>query len=298
MTAEPRDLGVLLRGAADTIDLFDRAASALRSAAVRAKSIVRLPQRGRLLVTGDLHDNPLHLRKTLALARLDASADHHVILHELIHGERLINGMDFSYRMLGQVAHLVLQFPGQVHPLLANHELAQMTGRGVSKGAGNSVELFDEALDYVFGDEAESVAGSIRRFIRAMPLALVSESGLCCAHSLPAPGMMAKFDASVLEREMQDEDYQPPAGAAHLMVWGRGHTAAQVDQLAARWGVSLFCIGHEHIETGIELKHPRLLVLNSDHERGVVLPVELAGPPRADEAILRAVPLAAVPGGA
>ena len=74
----------------------------------------------------------------------------------MIHGERLLNGMDFSYRMLGRVAQLVIDWPDQVHPILANHELAQLTGRGVSKGAGNSVELFNDALEFVFGEGRRS----------------------------------------------------------------------------------------------------------------------------------------------
>jgi hypothetical protein len=257
----------------------------------RVRSTVRLGARGRLLVTGDLHDNPAHLAAIIRLARLEASADHHVVLHEIIHGGRLINGMDFSHRMLARVAELTLRFPGQVHPLLANHELAQLTGRGVSKGAGNSVELFNEALDFVFGEEAPAVAESIRGFIRAMALALVTERGVLCAHSLPAPGMMSSFDPGVLERDLVAEDYAGPAGAAWLMVWGRGHTAEQVEALAARWKVGLFCIGHEHVETGIEMKHPRLLVLNSDHERARALPIDLARVPEAAEAVLHAVPL-------
>src|SRR5687767_13490267 len=96
--------------------------------------------------------------------------------------------------MLARVAELVMRYPGQVHPLLANHELAQMTGRGVSKGAGNSVVLFNDGLEYVFGDECEAVSTALKEFIAAMPLALLSESGVFCAHSLPAPHAMQNFD--------------------------------------------------------------------------------------------------------
>ena len=120
--------------------LFREAGRVLRDSPGRRGSVDRLPGAGRLLVTGDLHDHSGHLAKIVHLAGLGRSTGHHVVLQELIHGERLINGLDFSYRMLGRVADLVLAHPGQVHPLLANHELSQLTGRGVSKGAGNSVE--------------------------------------------------------------------------------------------------------------------------------------------------------------
>lgn len=261
---------------------------------------VRLPARGRLLATGDLHDNSAHLRAVIALARLDASPDHHVILHELIHGDRLINGMDFSHRMLLHVAQLVVDYPQQVHPLLANHELSQMTGRGVSKGAGNSVELFRDALEYVYGDEFAQVEAALNAFFRAMPLALVSErpaggeGGVLCAHSLPDDPLMDRVDVDVLNRPLTEADYERATGSAYLMVWGRRYTEAQVEELAARWGVRLFCLGHQHVETGIEAFGPRVIVLNSDHERATVMPVDLEQVPEAEAALMSAIPLRAV----
>jgi hypothetical protein len=295
------NIPVDLRSASAVIELFDDAAVGLRHSPVRDRSVVRLPFRGhgRLLATGDLHDNPSHLAKIVRLARLDQSADHHVVLHEIIHGERLINGMDFSFRSLARVAELVVMFPGQVHVLLANHELAQLTGKGVSKGAGNSVALFNEALDFVFSDDASDVLATIQRFIAAMPLALMSETasgerGVLCAHSLPAPLMMKRFDLGVLDRDLTADDYLGPFGSAHLMVWGRGHTDGQIEQLATAWNVDLFILGHEHVATGIESKGPRLIVLNSDHERGCVLPIDLSNPPRAEEAMMHAIPLGAI----
>jgi len=140
-------------------DLMDGAAQTLRGSSARDRSVVRLPPRGRLLATGDLHDNPIHLAKIIRLSRLDASPDHHVVLHEMIHGGNLINGMDFSHRMLCRVAELALRFPNQVHPLLANHELAQLTGKGVSKGAGDSVALFNAGLQYVFATDGRTCRG-------------------------------------------------------------------------------------------------------------------------------------------
>jgi hypothetical protein len=294
MPSENAKPQVDLRDASAVIDVFTRATALLRQSPVRSASIVRLPPRGRLLATGDLHDNPVHLQKIIRLARLEAAPDHHVILHEMIHGERLINGLDLSHRMLARVAELVIRFPSQAHPLLANHELAQMTGRGVSKGAGNSVELFNDGLEFVFGDDSESVAESIRDFIRAMPLALIAGHGVLCAHSLPAPHMMKHFDASVIERDLKHEDYQPPHGAAHLMVWGRQHTPQQLDDLASAWKVNAFCLGHEHVETGFEAKPPRLILLNSDHDFGAVLPIDLTQPLDFEQAMMSVIPLNAI----
>ncbi len=275
--------------------LFNSATEAMRSSCHRTGSIIKLPARGRLLVTGDLHDNPMHLKKIVQLAKLDASEDHHVVLHEIIHSERLVNGTDLSHRMLARAAELIIKYPKQVHIVLANHELAQMMGQGVSKGAGNSVELFNDGLAYVFGDDWNCVADSINRFIAAMPLAIKSDSGLLCAHSLPAARTFKQFDPGILDRELTEEDYQPRTGSAYLMVWGRGHEQDQLDELSKRWGIKLFCLGHEFVETGILLKDDRMFILNSDHECATVLPVDLANLPSAEEAIFAAIRLASVP---
>jgi len=283
-----------LRSPAAVIEVFDDAAIALRQSPLRDRSVVRLPARGRLLATGDLHDNPAHLATIVRLAKLDQSDDHHVVLHEIIHGDKLVNGLDFSYRSLARVAELSIMFPGQVHVLLANHELAQLTGKGVSKGAGNSVEMFNEGLEFAFRDEWSEVLGAIQRFIAAMALALVSESGVLCAHSVPSPLMLKKFDTGVLRRELAADDYIGPHGAAHMMVWGRGHTPGSLEELARAWDVKLFILGHEHVETGIEIKGPKLVLLNSDHARGCVLPIDLANLFEAEEAMMHVIPLAAV----
>ena len=278
------------------IAVFDRGNEAMLDSRYREKSIVRLPGQGRLLVTGDLHDNTIHLQKILHLAKLQNAPDHHVILHELIHGDKLLNGMDFSHRMLTKVALLVLDHPDQVHPLLANHELSQLTGRGVSKGAGNSLDLFNQALEYVYQDAWQRVADAINRFIRAMPLALISDSGILCAHSLPASKALMKFDTDIINRDLKNEDYRYPYGSAYLMVWGRAHDQVLYETLAKKWNVKLFYLGHHHVETGIESKgfSPGVIVLNSDHERATVVDLDLAATPDPEEALLTAIPLVSV----
>jgi hypothetical protein len=274
--------------------VFEQAADAIKSSPYRRGSAVRLPRRGRLLVTGDLHDNPDHFRKIVHLSKLDESPDNHVVLHEIIHGEHLLNGMDFSYRMLANVAELVCRFPNQVHPLLANHELSQLTGRGVSKGAGNSVDLFNDAIDFVFGDEAQAVVEATRIFFRAMPLALITESGVCVAHSLPNQAAMKSFDLKIVDRELSDADYVSPTGSAYLMVWGRVYDERTVHQIGEAWGSEFFLLGHKHVDTGIEQVLPRVIVLNSDHERAVAIPLNLSELPAPEDLLLRAVPLQAV----
>ncbi len=198
-----------------------------------------------------------------------------------------MNGLDFSYRALARVAALKADHPEHVHTLLANHELSQIIGAGIVKNGVRVVEAFNDALEYVFAEDHPRVAAAIEAFVRSMPLALrcVSPRGdILCAHSLPGIGAMHKFDPTVLERDLTDDDYVPRQGAAHLMVWGRGYDADQLEDLVERWGVNMFILGHEHVPGGVALVPPNAIVINSDHHDGVYLPIDLANPPRPEQA--------------
>lgn len=269
------------------IAIFDAAVEANLDSSCRTGSIDTISAPGHLIATGDLHDNPAHFDRLVELAGLNPGADEsrrkHLTLHELIHSDRLINGMDFSYRMLAKVAKLKAEFPEHVHTLIANHEMAQMLKSGIIKDGVKCIEVFQDALRFVFGEDAARVEKSIDRFIRSMPLALrchcTKPSGgrfdVLCAHSLPSPGMMGRFDTDVLSRPLTEEDYQPRTGSAYAMVWGRGYDAELLEDLVERWGVNWFVLGHEHAEFGSDFVSPNAIILNSDHENGVYLPIDL-----------------------
>jgi len=283
------------RDAAAVTEVLLSAAECMRTAEGRRGATQWIPSRGTLLATGDLHDNVAHLQAILQLARLDASPDRHVILHELIHGESLTGGMDTSYRMLVRVAELVLAYPTQVHPLLANHELAQACKLRISKGAGEQVQLFLDGLDWVFGDEAQAVSDAVDRFILAMPLAVRSTNGLFCAHSTPAPFEVESADVGALDRELDPAGYDHHDGLAWQFTWGRGQTPESSRRVAERLGARLMVCGHAYVEQGAEAVSPELLLLNSDHARGVAVEIPLDGPlPSATELAREAVFLATV----
>jgi hypothetical protein len=241
---------------------------------------------GRLIATGDLHDNPVNLQRVLDLAGLgeefQAAAERtHVTLHELIHTARLINGLDLSYRVLVKAAELKLSAPHRVHLLLANHELSQIAGAGIVKDGVNVVKAFNDGVEYVFGSDTEAVLDAIGVFIRSMALALRCRApggDLLCCHSLPDPDLLDRFDPSILERPLEEGDYTPRRGSAHIMVWGRDHTPEELGDLARRWGVAAFILGHEKAEEGWFIREPNCLVLNSDHAKGAIADAPLGGP--------------------
>lgn len=289
-----------LRDPDHVIRLFKEGTEANRDARCRVGSIDRIEPPGTLIATGDLHDNPVHMGRVVEAAGMGINAtqdqhSHHLTLHELIHSDRLMNGMDMSYRALARAAALKAAYPERVHLLLANHELSQIVGAGIIKDGIRVVEAFDAGVEFAFHDRAEEVEQAIDDFVRAMPLALrcvTPRFDILCAHSLPGIGMMQRFDPSVLSRDLTPEDYEPRVGSAHLMVWGRGYDAEQLEDLVERWGVNMFILGHEKAENGVKLVPPNAIILNSDHDRGVYLPIDLSDPPTVSEAIMSVVPLA------
>jgi hypothetical protein len=169
-----------------------------------------------------------------------------------------------------------------------------MVGAGIVKEGVKVVEAFNEGIQFTFGDAAPAVDEAVREFVRSMPLALrckTARGDILCAHSLPAPYSMQRFDPSVLTRDLTEGDYEPRQGAAHLMVWGRGYDAELIEDLVERWGINLFLLGHEHVPEGVRFVPPCVVVLNSDHNRGVYLPVDLSDPPRPEDAAFLVRPL-------
>jgi hypothetical protein len=270
--------------------LFARAAEATAGTRGRTGCVVDLPDRGRIVLTGDLHDHLDNYQRILKLARINYSDHYHVVFQEVIHGDRLINGHDLSYRALARIAQLKLDRPDQVHQILSNHELSQLTGDGILKDGVSVIDAFRRGLMYVFAEDWEKVDAAIGAYVRSMPLAVRCANGVLCAHSLPAPRHRETFDAGILGRPLKDADLAGD-GSAHLMVWGRGLAQTIADELAAAWNVKLFVLGHQHVDMGFEPCGQTMLILNSDHEHGVALPVDLDHAYSRDELCEQIVPL-------
>lgn len=275
-------------------DTLKRAADILLHREGRDGAVQWLPDHGRLLATGDLHDNPRHYRLIMRLAGLERSADRHVVLHELIHGDHLIHGTDLSYRTLCRVASAVIAYPRQVHPIIGNHEVSQAYKLRVSKGFGEQVALFDAGLDLIFGSSAQDVSDAVDHFMLSMPLVLRSPWGHFVSHSTPGPMQLPGFDTSIFRRPLCAADFAPLCGPAWQMVWGRGQTRESTARFLELVDARLLICGHAMVETGVESRGPQMLILNSDHEHGAVVPIELDGPPRsAEELVMESLPLRA-----
>ncbi|MBX2851042.1 MAG: hypothetical protein KTR15_04765 [Phycisphaeraceae bacterium] len=256
----------------------------------RSACVIELPGRGTLLATGDLHDNTPALQRIAKQAKLDASPDHHLVLHELIHGPNRLNGMDLSIRTLARACALKAAHPEQVCFLLSNHELAQRRQEHVFKEGGSDIDAFNDGLEHLYGDAAAQVHEAFDAYVDSLPLAVRCANGVMVAHSLPSPRKISVFDKAVLGRDLSEADVAS-GGAATLMVWGRHQNEKIAQELADAWGVEQFIVGHQQAEMGWEEKAHNILILASDHGHGCCLPIDLSDRCSRDELIDRVVPI-------
>lgn len=282
-----------LQDAGVVANLFHRAAEANLHEPLRHGACVELPRQGHLLMSGDLHDHLFNFMKILKLAALHRSPQRHVILHELIHGPSTVNGADLSVRLLARAAAVKLAYPNQVHFLQANHDLAQLGGEGIAKNGKSVTRAFDDGIDFIFGNGGEAVRAAVHTFIRSSPLAVRCANGVFCSHSLPPARMMPTFDTTVLDRVPTEADLLA-GGAGFEMVWGRRHPQEVADRLAAVWNVRVFVMGHQTVEMGYEEQANTMLIIASNHDHGMALPIDLAKEYDRDALVRALVPLAGV----
>ncbi len=256
--------------------LFDLAAERNHNAALRNGACIEVDGPGRITVGGDIHDHRTNFIKLIRLAELHRDPGHQLVLQEMVHGEKLYNGRDLSYRMVAEAAQLQLRAPDRVHVLLSNHELAQVTGEDILKHGVSSVEAFHMGLEYVFGEDCDGVHESFEAYVRSLPLAVRCRNGVMFAHSLPSPRKRELFDPLVLTRALTETDFAGPNGSAYLMVWGRNLTQDWAEDLASLWGVDQFVLGHQRADMGYELIGDSMIVMASDHNHGIAMQIDLS----------------------
>ncbi len=274
-------------------ELFIQAERANLDTPGRSGAVVDLPDTGRLLMTGDLHDNALNYQRLLKLAQLDAGPGNRLILHEVIHGPDLVNGMDLSVRMLARVAALKCRYPDQVYILQSNHELAQLRHEGILKEGRDTVESFDDGVDFLYGGKADGVREAMNGYLRSLLLGVRCANGIFASHSIPSNNRMKRFDSAVIDRIPTTEDFSVKGDVYH-MVWGRNQTQATADTLAEAWGCKQFVMGHQPADMGYEIQEDTMLILASDHNHGVALPIDLACTYDQEQLIEAIIPLASV----
>ncbi|HLL87790.1 MAG TPA: metallophosphoesterase, partial [Tepidisphaeraceae bacterium] len=244
---------------------------------LRVHQVVTLPAEGEVWMTGDVHDNRRNFDKLLRAADLANNPRRHLVLHELIHGDRFdASGAEGSWETLYKAAALKCDFPDQVHFLLANHDLAQIYGEGIMKAGISVCEAFTAGVKRDFPDGGTGVTIAVSEFLLSLPLAIRCPNGLFFCHSLPTDDQIATFDYTVFDRPLSGPDYLRRKGPVYQLIWGRNFTPAGVEQFLANVGADLVVTGHQPQEMGYLVNGDRSLIIASDHNQGVFLPLDLS----------------------
>ncbi len=259
------------------IETLQTAAEENGLSTLRQGQVIHLPDQGELWMTGDLHDHRRNFDKLSKASDLGNNPNRHLILHELIHGDHYdVNGAEESWVTLYKAAELKCDFPGQVHFLLANHDLAQIHGRGIMKAGLSVCEAFTKGVKKAFEGQHNVVNAAVTEFLLSLPLAVRAPNGIFCCHSLPTDDQVGNFDFSIFDRPLEGPDYAQRTGAVYQLIWGRNMTPAAVDIFADKVGAKLVITGHQPQEMGFSTNGQRHLIIASDHNQGVFLPINLA----------------------
>lgn len=252
------------------------------------------PNYGQLVMTGDLHGHSRNFERLQHYCELEKFAPRHIILHEVIHEESVSLGdQDESFRVLIEAAKWKCDFPDQVHFLLSNHELAQLTGHEITKNGRIVTLAFEESVRAAFGHDTDKVMETILDYIQSLPLAGRTSNRVFLSHSLPSAQTLPTFDATILNRPMNKEDYSDRS-SLHNLVWGRYQSADTLNNLRDILDVDIFICGHQPQETGYDVLHDQMIILASDHNHGVFLPFDLSKPQTVETLTKNIRPLAGI----
>lgn len=281
---------------ATAIDTFRRAAELNREDPLREGSLLCFANYGQVVMTGDMHGHRKNFEKLVRYCRLETTPIRHVILHELIHQEpESLGAADRSVELLLEAAQWKTFFPDQVHFLQSNHELAQLQDHEITKGGRIVTDDFERGIAEVMGTaQVDEAIMAIDDFIASFPVAGRTANGIFFAHSLPDVAYIDRFDPVCVHAPPEELDLSE-GGPVYQMVWGRRHTPTLIEKLAKAYDVEYFVIGHQPQEFGYDTRFNRVIILASDHNHGMFLPVDCRKQYTFDELVDRIRPFAGVP---
>lgn len=259
------------------VETLGAAADENKMSPLRIEQVVHLPAEGELWMTGDLHDHRRNFDKLLKAVDLGNNRQRHLVLHELIHGDHYdATGAEESWVTLYRAAELKCDFPEQVHFMLANHDLAQIHGKGIMKAGLSVCEAFTKGVKKAFDGHHNVVTMAISEFLLSLPLAVRAPNGIFCCHSLPTDDQIDAFDFSVFDRPLSGPDYAQRTGPVYQLIWGRNFSPATVDKFAEKVRADIIITGHQPQEMGHATNGDKHLIIASDHNQGVFLPIDLS----------------------
>jgi hypothetical protein len=241
-----------------------RATYLLKQTPGRIGSVDHLDQADEVLVVGDLHGHIENFARIFKLAALDRNPRRHLVLQELVHDPRVDpdSDIDRSHRLVDLVAALKCQHPNQVHLILGNHELSELTGRSISKNGVYLNVLFRKGISAAYGEHADDIYQAYLEMFAALPLAARTTNRVMLCHTLPEARDLETFDIDILRNGEWTPESLLRGGTVYSLTWGRDTRAETADRFAGMVDADLFVIGHHPCDDGFHTANHRVVILD------------------------------------
>jgi hypothetical protein len=241
-----------------------RAAELFRMTPGRTGGLVRLDAADDVLVVGDLHGNIPAFRRILETAALDANPRRHLVLQELVHGQKMYpnDGGDRSHQLVDVVAALKCRYPERVHLILGNHELSEITSRPIAKAGVPLNALFRLGIETAYAEHADEIYAAYIALFTSLPLACRTPNRVFLCHTIPDPVDVEKLEASVLDAERWPAEWMARGGPIYGLTWGRCTDGENIEAFAQIVDADLFITGHQPCDNGFRQANHRQIIID------------------------------------
>jgi len=260
------------------IDTFGKAARANTDLKTRMGNVIELTPTSadEVMITADLHGHRKNFNRIRQIADLGSHPRRHLIMQEVCHGGPTypISGGCMSHQMLEDVAALKAKYPEQVHFLLSNHELAEMTDYPIVKHGKMLNLMFRFGMQEMYGPATNKIREAFVPFLRTLPLAVRISKGVWVSHTLPDKCDQTAFKSDIFDRPLRDDDFLEDSPLFGF-VWGRDFRQQNADAFAKLIDAEILIHGHEPSGDGFSAPNSRQVILDCSAEQAkyVILPV-------------------------
>jgi hypothetical protein len=136
---------------------------------------------------------------------------------------------------------------------------------------------FDQGLAETYGVDKGIVVEAIHRFIESIPIAVRTAKGILMCHSVP-PAEVADWAVPILSKsniafELVKDSF------IYKLVWGRAFDMENVEALLGELDCKLMLVGHTSCPEGYRKVNEKLLIVDSQHEKGRYVYIDLTREP-------------------
>ncbi|MDR3639150.1 MAG: metallophosphoesterase [Isosphaeraceae bacterium] len=241
-----------------------RATELFRATPGRSGGVIALESAEDVIVVGDLHGNIPAFRKVLGVAALAQHPRRHLVLQELIHGNRMYPDEqgDKSHQLVDLVAALKCQYPDRVHLILGNHELSELTGRVIGKNGMALNAIFRQGIMTAYGGHADAVYNAYRCLFAALPLAVRTPNRVFLCHTIPDAIYLDDLDPAIFGLDEWPPETMKRGGAVYALTWGRDTSEETLERFAKMVDADWFITGHQPCDEGFRQPNQRQIIID------------------------------------